>query len=164
MSRTRAIVPTRGVRLVAVLACGGALLAGCGGGGNEPGPGPSASAPTTPAAPPRSTPPTQSPEVSVEPEAQSAADAAVADLKARPETGGEPVRVLIARRETFPDSALGCPKPGMSYTQVLTEGYRVILARGDREWLYTAGSDGVPSMCPSGEPDGGRAAGTAPTA
>lgn len=100
----------------------------------------------------------------MEPEAQPVADAAVADLESRTGSGDEPVRVILARRETFPDGAIGCPQPGMSYTQALVEGYRVVLGRGDREWLYTAGPDGVPHLCPSGEDDGGTAPGSsAPT-
>jgi hypothetical protein len=91
----------------------------------------------------------------VDPDLRPVVEAATDDLTARPGTGAEEVRVVLARRETFPDGALGCPRPGMSYTQALVEGYRVILRRGDRSWLYTAGSDGVPRLCHSGEKDGG---------
>ena len=83
-------------------------------------------------------------------------EAAVADLELRPVTGTAPVRVVLARKETFPDGAIGCPEPGKMYTQALVEGYRVVLARGERAWLYTAGEDGVPRLCASGEKDGGR--------
>ncbi len=90
------------------------------------------------------------------PELEPVVEAAVADLESRPVTGSGPVTVVLARRETFPDGALGCPEPGKMYTQALVEGYRVVLARGDRAWLYTAGQDGVPGLCASGEKDGGR--------
>lgn len=93
----------------------------------------------------------------MEPDVALVTDAAIADLTSRrPAPGEGVVRVVLARRETFPDGALGCPKPDMVYTQALVDGYRVILARGDRSWLYTAGADGVPRLCASGEKDGGR--------
>ncbi|MFH5823783.1 hypothetical protein [Georgenia sp. AZ-5] len=78
---------------------------------------------------------------------ETVAEAAVADLTARLGSGDAPVRVVLAQRETFPDGSLGCPRPGHLYTQALVDGYRVVLARGDREWLYTAGPDGVPHLC-----------------
>ena len=136
------------IRWAAAVACGTALLAGCGEDG-APGAGP----PTTPATPSYTSPTEGS---SVDPELQPVVDAAVDDLTSRPLTGAEPVRVVLARRETFPNGAIGCPKPGMVYTQALVDGYRVVLARGDRAWLYTAGEDGVPHLCASGEKDGGR--------
>lgn len=89
-------------------------------------------------------------------ELEQVVDAAVADLESRPGAGTGPVRVVLAREETFPDGAVGCPEPGRMYTQALVEGYRVVLARGERAWLYTAGEDGVPRLCPSGEKDDGR--------
>jgi hypothetical protein len=136
--------------VVAVASCA-ALISGCG----EQGPGASepvtssAPSPSGPSSPP--SPPTEG--STVEPQLQPVVDAAIEDLESRPDTGSEPVRVVLAREETFPDGALGCPQPGMSYSQALVEGYRVVLARGDREWLYTAGPDGVPSLCESG-PEG----------
>jgi hypothetical protein len=89
------------------------------------------------------------------PELQDVVDAAVADLEGRLPSGDEPIRVIVAREETFPNGALGCPKPDEMYTQALVDGSRVLLARGDRAWLYTAGEDGVPRLCASDDKDGG---------
>jgi len=86
----------------------------------------------------------------VDPVLQRVVDAAVADLERRPETGAGTVEVALARRETFPDSSLGCPQPGMFYTQALVDGFRVVLVRDGRRWLYTAGRSGVPRLCESG--------------
>lgn len=77
------------------------------------------------------------------------------DLEARLGPG-DPIEVVAAKAETFPNGALGCPKEGKSYTQALVEGYRVTLGRGERVWLYTAGPDGKPRLCPSDEKDAGR--------
>src|SRR5699024_10755853 len=42
---------------------------------------------------------------------------------------------------TWSDGSLGCPEPGMSYPQVLTDGYRVILTAEGEEYAYHAGED-----------------------
>lgn len=146
----------RAARLLAAAACAGALLAGCGGGG-----GPSPSATTAPSPAPTSASPTPGPTQgsTMPPEPAAVADAAVADLANRLGASSEAITVVLAQRETFPDGALGCPQPGHVYTQALVDGYRVVLAHGDREWLYTAGTDGVPHLCPSGEQDGGTPSG-----
>ncbi len=39
------------------------------------------------------------------------------------------------RSVTWRTSALGCPRAGMMYLQVLTPGYRVRLAHGGREFI-----------------------------
>lgn len=47
------------------------------------------------------------------------------------ELGCRPAELTVAEVKpvTWPNSALGCPKPGMMYTQVLTPGYQIRLAR-----------------------------------
>jgi hypothetical protein len=140
----------------AVLVWGTALAAGCaepgsdGVGGSEPA---VSVAPSEPGSPSRSEPSGGS---QVTPEVRVVVEAAIEDLRHRAFTGRQPIRVIIARPETFPNGALGCPKPGMTYTQGLVEGFRVILGQGDRAWIYTAGTDGVPQLCESGEKDGGQ--------
>lgn len=140
-------------RTVVLVVCA-AVLAGCGGQGTGAGVGE-----PSPSASPTASATTSYPSdggSSVAPELEPVVEAAVADLESRPGTGSGRVRVVLARQETFPDGAIGCPEPGKMYTQALVEGYRVVLARGDRAWLYTAGEDGVPRLCASGEKDGGR--------
>lgn len=148
-------------RLAALLAVGGAVAVGCADQAGTPGPSPtstvgspSTESPTaaeSPTAP--STAPTQEDSVDM---LQAVVDAASADLLGRTTSGTATVEVVLARAETFPDSALGCPQPGVAYAQAQVDGFRVLLGRGDRVWLYTAGPDGVPALCPSGEKDGGR--------
>ena len=52
---------------------------------------------------------------------------AMGDLAQR--VGQEPVgvRIIAAQRVTWPDAGLGCPKPGLAYAQVLTEGIQLLL-------------------------------------
>lgn len=149
------------VRVVAVLVGCSALLAACGDAAPGPGPSPGPTLSSSTGGRPSPTPggqasATPTEEGTVDPDVRPIVDAATADLTGRAVTATGPVRVILARTETFPDAALGCPRPGEDYAQGPVEGYRVLLGRGERAWLYTAGPDGVPHLCPSQEKDGGR--------
>ncbi|MDH3463085.1 MAG: hypothetical protein OEM32_05605, partial [Acidimicrobiia bacterium] len=56
---------------------------------------------------------------------------------------------------TWTDGSLGCPEPGMSYTQTLVDGWQVLLQVGERLFDYHAGADGIPFLCASPDQDGG---------
>ena len=64
------------------------------------------------------------------------------DAAARAGVDPAEVTVVSAEAVTFPDGGLGCPEPGMMYTQVLTPGYRVVVEAGGREYDYRAGARG----------------------
>lgn len=79
----------------------------------------------------------------------------VADAAER--TGEEPtaIEVVQAAAVTWNDGSLGCPEPGMFYTQALVDGYRVILRAGDEELDYRVGAEGGFRLCEgSGRPSG----------
>lgn len=46
------------------------------------------------------------------------------------------ITVLTVQEQSFGDSSLGCPEPGMSYTQVVTSGYIVLLQAGGQQYEY----------------------------
>lgn len=46
------------------------------------------------------------------------------------------ITVESVEEVTWPDSALGCPEPGMMYLQVLTPGYRIVLSAKGTEYVY----------------------------
>ena len=63
------------------------------------------------------------------------------------------ISVESVEEVTWPDSALGCPEPGMMYLQVLTSGYRIVLSAEGTEYVYhtdrserivLCGEDGTP--------------------
>jgi len=80
---------------------------------------------------------------------------AVTDLAGRLRVEPSEIEVVMAERVTWPDGSLGCPEPGISYTQALVEGSKVVLGHGGRVYLYHAGTDDQPFLCPSEEKDGG---------
>jgi len=77
-------------------------------------------------------------------------DAVLADLAAR--RGGQvgPVTVVSAEAVTWNDGSLGCPEPGMVYTQALVDGYHVVLDVGGERYDYRVGSGTAVKLCTSG--------------
>jgi hypothetical protein len=65
--------------------------------------------------------------------------AAVEDLAGRLGIEPDAVTVIDARAVTWPDGSLGCPEPGMMYTQVLVDGMLVVLEAGGRQYEYHGG-------------------------
>ena len=61
------------------------------------------------------------------------------------------LKVLSAEAVTWSDGSLGCPEPGMMYTQALVPGYRVQI-RGGRTgiWIITLGREGVAGAVSAG--------------
>ena len=72
-------------------------------------------------------------------------DGIVADLAERGVTG-EPV-LVSAEAVTWPNGALGCPKPGMSYTQAVVDGMRVVVDVDGGSYDYRFGRGDAPVLC-----------------
>lgn len=90
------------------------------------------------------------------PDQISHVDAAKADLAQRLGVAVTEVTVIKFKDVTWPDGSLGCPEPGMSYTEALVDGYQVTLTQGDRLFDYHGANGSDPILCKSGEKDGGR--------
>lgn len=74
----------------------------------------------------------------------------VADAAERTSTEPDAVEVIQAQAVTWNDGSLGCPEPGMFYTQALVDGYQVILQAGDEELDYRVSSAGGFRVCEGG--------------
>ena len=72
-------------------------------------------------------------------------DAIVADLAASG-VEGDPV-LVSAEAVTWPNGALGCPKPGMSYTQALVDGMKVVVEVEGTTYDYRFGRGDAPVLC-----------------
>lgn len=142
-----------------------------------------ASVETTAAPPPTTSPPTQAPAGtttsvpdfdpapvddedvddvsrdpnSTAPEAGSLLDLALADLARRRGVQVTDIRVISAEKVTWRDGSLGCPEPGMAYTQALVPGWRALLEVDGVEYSYHAALDREPFLCEEPqEPLGGK--------
>lgn len=115
------------------------------------------SRPTEASLMPMSAAPVNTPAMSVDPGLAQTVAVAVADLASRLARDESEIEIVDAKLVTWPDGSLGCPQPGMMYTQALVDGSQVILGIDNRTriFAYHAGSDGQPFLCPSNEPDGG---------
>jgi hypothetical protein len=77
---------------------------------------------------------------------QAMVEAARADAAQR--VPGAAIEVASAESVTWRDGSLGCPQPGMLYTQALVPGWRIRLRAGG-EWLdYHAATSGALVLCP----------------
>ncbi len=65
---------------------------------------------------------------------------AVDDLAGRLDISPDAVTVVEALAVTWPDGSLGCPEPGMMYTQVLVDGTFVLLEADGQRYEYHGGN------------------------
>ncbi|MDH3644419.1 MAG: hypothetical protein OES38_20100 [Gammaproteobacteria bacterium] len=64
-------------------------------------------------------------------------------------TGEDRAAFAVVRSEsvTWPNGALGCPQPGMMYTQALIPGYHVVLRHEGRDYDYRVGRSDYLMLC-----------------
>jgi hypothetical protein len=78
---------------------------------------------------------------------QRLADLAIADLTASLKVDAKVVEVVEAQFVTWRDSSAGCPRPGMQYLQVLTNGARIVLRVDGTIYHYHSGGSRPPLHC-----------------
>jgi hypothetical protein len=59
----------------------------------------------------------------------------------------EQIELVEAASVTWPDGSMGCPKPGMAYTQVQVDGLLIRLRAKDRIYEYHSGGARAPFLC-----------------
>ncbi|MGE5262940.1 MAG: hypothetical protein ACM3S0_06130 [Acidobacteriota bacterium] len=69
------------------------------------------------------------------------------DLSKRLSVSADQIELVTFTPVTWPDGSLGCPEPGMMYTQVLVEGYRIQLRSGGQVYEYHGGGTRAPFLC-----------------
>jgi hypothetical protein len=57
------------------------------------------------------------------------------------------IEVVLYEDVVWLDGSLGCPQPGMAYTQALEDGYRIELTDGDIVYHYHGVATGAPFLC-----------------
>jgi hypothetical protein len=57
------------------------------------------------------------------------------------------ISLLKFKEVVWPDSSLGCPRPGLIYTQVLQPGFLIRLSARGRAYEFHAGAKGAPFLC-----------------
>ncbi len=121
---------------------------------------PSSEAPIVTVTPPSSTeppeppPPATTPPPStgdIDPRLAPLVEIAVADLASRLGSDRGDITVVVAEMVVWPDGAVGCPQPGVEYTQVLVDGYRIVLGADGAEFAYHGGGTRGPFLCENPE-------------
>jgi hypothetical protein len=74
--------------------------------------------------------------------------AAIADLVER--TGAEPdeIGVVSVEEVDWPDGSIGCPQPGMVYTQAIVNGTEIVLRFDGTDYSYHQGGGRAVFYCP----------------
>jgi hypothetical protein len=62
------------------------------------------------------------------PDAQLAIDAALQDAASHLAVPNNQLRVDQVEPHKWPDSSLGCPQPGMMYSQIVTPGFLIVIS------------------------------------
>jgi hypothetical protein len=87
------------------------------------------------------------PTPNVSPGLEKLVDQATADLAERLNIDTAEIKVVEAKAVVWPDGALGCPDPGVAYTQVQREGALIRLLVGKRVYQYHSGGGRLPFLC-----------------
>ena len=68
--------------------------------------------------------------------------------------GVDPAQVTVVSSDdvTWRDGSLGCPEPGMRYTQALIPGTRTILEVAGKQYHYHSGGHRAPFLCENPQP------------
>jgi len=62
--------------------------------------------------------------------------------------------LVVAEAVTWPDGSLGCPEPGMFYTQMVVPGYRLIFGIDGKQFDYRMSARGDGRLCTGASPHG----------
>lgn len=79
-------------------------------------------------------------------------DSILKDLSGRTGAALDKIYVFQAQAIVWNDGSLGCPQPGVMYTQALVNGYRVILEIRAQKYDYHAAETGYFILCERGLP------------
>jgi hypothetical protein len=83
----------------------------------------------------------------VSPGLQGLVDQALTDLAKRLVIDAGQIEVVEVKAVVWPDGSLGCPEPGVAYTQVQREGLFIRLSVGKRVYQYHSGGGRPPFLC-----------------
>lgn len=69
--------------------------------------------------------------------------AVLADLSTKTGKDASTATVVTAEAVTWPDGSLGCPQPGVMYTQMVQPGYQVVLELDGTTYDYRVAGEGT---------------------
>lgn len=84
----------------------------------------------------------------VNPLLESMVQFALGDAARRSRRDISALTVALAEAVVWPDGSMGCPQPGMAYTQALVPGFRIQILADGQTLEYHASTRGQPFYCP----------------
>jgi len=72
------------------------------------------------------------------------------DLARRLEISLDEINVLRIEKAEWPDTSLGCAKPGLARRPVAIPGYRIILSTNGHDYVYHTNKESGAVYCPKG--------------
>jgi len=87
------------------------------------------------------------PTADVPPGQQGLVERAATDLAERLTIDTDQIELVEVRAVVWPDGSLGCPEPGVAYTQVQREGVLIRLRAQHRVYQYHGGGGRPPFLC-----------------
>lgn len=72
---------------------------------------------------------------------------AITDLAQRLSIDEREITLVSFENVTWRDGSLGCPQPGMMYTQALVDGTRIVLSANNLQFNYHTGGNRGPFLC-----------------
>lgn len=79
-------------------------------------------------------------------------DPVLADAAARAGVDPGDVALVSAVQMEWSDGSLGCPQPGMFYTQALVSGFQIIVRAGEQQLDYRVSGPGRFRLCQNQKP------------
>jgi hypothetical protein len=83
---------------------------------------------------------------------ESLTELVLADAARRTGLDLDALTVRESWRVTWNDGSLGCPQPGMNYTQALVQGWRALVQAGEQTLDYRIGGERYFFVCEAGKP------------
>jgi hypothetical protein len=83
----------------------------------------------------------------VDPRGNAQVQAAIADLATMLGVDEDSIEVVVWEEVVWRDGSIGCPQPGMSYTQALVDGTRIVLEHDGTRYAYHAARSRDPFYC-----------------
>jgi hypothetical protein len=80
-------------------------------------------------------------------DARPAVDAALSDAASRLGVPPGTLRVERVEGREWGDSSLGCPKPGMMYSQIVTPGFLIVISGAGKQLEYHSDTRGTVVLC-----------------
>jgi hypothetical protein len=91
--------------------------------------------------------PSSLPGSNAKPDPQPAVDAALQDAATHLGVSPNDMHVDRVEAREWPDSSLGCPQPGLLYSQIVTPGFLIVISGANKQLEYHTDARANVKLC-----------------